>query len=190
MSVNEIKVLVLGAGGVGKTCLTIMFVAHQFMEEYDPTIEDSYRSQRCIDDIVCLLDIYDTAGCQEEPTAMRLNYFAEADGHLLVFSLTDRLSFAALSSSLERLSYLPNATSRPTVVVGNKLDLVLDTPSSRAVLSQEGEEYAAEINAASYIETSAKTDTNVDAAFHQLVRSIRSSPTFSSSSSSRKCHLL
>jgi GTPase KRas protein len=41
-----------------------------FIDEYDPTIEDSYRKQVTIDDETCLLDILDTAG-QEEYSAMR-----------------------------------------------------------------------------------------------------------------------
>ena len=40
------------------------------MDEYDPTIEDSYRKQVVVDDETCLLDILDTAG-QEEYSAMR-----------------------------------------------------------------------------------------------------------------------
>jgi hypothetical protein len=32
------------------------------VEEYDPTIEDSYRKQLVIDDESCLLEILDTAG--------------------------------------------------------------------------------------------------------------------------------
>ena len=36
-----------------------------FVEEYDPTIEDSYRKQVVIDGETCLLDILDTAGQEE-----------------------------------------------------------------------------------------------------------------------------
>lgn len=42
-------------------------------DEYDPTIEDSYRKQVTIDEETCLLDILDTAG-QEEYSAMRDQY--------------------------------------------------------------------------------------------------------------------
>ena len=42
---KEYKVCVLGDGGVGKSALTIQMVQHHFIEEYDPTIEDSYRKQ-------------------------------------------------------------------------------------------------------------------------------------------------
>jgi len=36
-----------------------------FVDEYDPTIEDSYRKQVVIDGETCLLDILDTAGQEE-----------------------------------------------------------------------------------------------------------------------------
>lgn len=35
------------------------------MDEYDPTIEDSYRKQTTIDGEVALLDVLDTAGQEE-----------------------------------------------------------------------------------------------------------------------------
>jgi small GTP-binding protein len=56
------KICVLGDGGVGKTALTIQLCSNHFVEEYDPTIEDSYRKQVVIDDESCLLEILDTAG--------------------------------------------------------------------------------------------------------------------------------
>lgn len=52
----------LGGGGVGKSALTIQLIQNHFVDEYDPTIEDSYRKQVTIDDETCLLDILDTAG--------------------------------------------------------------------------------------------------------------------------------
>ena len=64
------KIVVVGGGGVGKSALTIQLIQNQFVTEYDPTIEDSYRKQVTIDEETCLLDILDTAG-QEEYSAMR-----------------------------------------------------------------------------------------------------------------------
>ncbi len=52
----------LAAGGVGKSALTIQLIQNHFVDEYDPTIEDSYRKQVVIDGETCLLDILDTAG--------------------------------------------------------------------------------------------------------------------------------
>lgn len=42
---TEYKLVVVGDGGVGKSALTIQFIQNHFVEEYDPTIEDSYRKQ-------------------------------------------------------------------------------------------------------------------------------------------------
>eukprot|EP00007_Cunea_sp_BSH-02190019_P003951 CAMPEP_0174243232 /NCGR_PEP_ID=MMETSP0417-20130205/30934_1 /TAXON_ID=242541 /ORGANISM="Mayorella sp, Strain BSH-02190019" /LENGTH=877 /DNA_ID=CAMNT_0015322717 /DNA_START=37 /DNA_END=2670 /DNA_ORIENTATION=+ len=39
------KVVLLGGGGVGKSALCIQFTSNHFVDEYDPTIEDSYRKQ-------------------------------------------------------------------------------------------------------------------------------------------------
>jgi small GTP-binding protein len=47
---------------VGKSALTIQLIQNHFVDEYDPTIEDSYRKQVVIDGETCLLDILDTAG--------------------------------------------------------------------------------------------------------------------------------
>lgn len=94
---REYKLVVVGGGGVGKSALTIQFIQSQFVEDYDPTIEDSYRKNGVIDDEVsclfvigCLcdynltpqvaiLDILDTAG-QEEFSAMREQYMHHGEG--------------------------------------------------------------------------------------------------------------
>ena len=44
-AMTEYKLVVVGAGGVGKSALTIQLIQNHFVEEYDPTIEDSYRKQ-------------------------------------------------------------------------------------------------------------------------------------------------
>jgi small GTP-binding protein len=45
---KEYKVVTLGAGGVGKSAITIRFIQNHFVDQYDPTIEDSYRKQMVI----------------------------------------------------------------------------------------------------------------------------------------------
>ena len=38
---REYKLVVVGGGGVGKSCLTIQLIQSHFVDEYDPTIEGS-----------------------------------------------------------------------------------------------------------------------------------------------------
>ena len=47
---EECKVCVMGAGGVGKSSATLRLVTDSFFDEYDPTIEDSYRYQLWVSD--------------------------------------------------------------------------------------------------------------------------------------------
>jgi len=168
----EYRLVVVGGGSVGKSCLTIQLVQNYFMEEYDPTIEDSYRKQVAIDDKpACLLDILDTAG-QEEYSAMRDHYMRSGEGFLIVFSVTSQESFAEAGAFRDRILRVKEddmiGDRVPIVLVGNKIDLV----NERRVTTQQGAELAASWGCP-YIETSAKTRTNVDEAFFELVREIR-----------------
>lgn len=43
---NDYRVVVLGAGGVGKSSLVLRFVQGTFRESYIPTVEDTYRQVR------------------------------------------------------------------------------------------------------------------------------------------------
>lgn len=45
---TEYKLVVVGAGGVGKSALTIQLIQNHFVDEYDPTIEVKYKNQSCI----------------------------------------------------------------------------------------------------------------------------------------------
>jgi len=78
----EYKIVVLGGGGVGKSALTIRLVTDNFLDEYDPTIEDSYRKQVDVDGKSALLDILDTAG-QEEFSSMQDLWMREGKGFFI-----------------------------------------------------------------------------------------------------------
>jgi GTPase SAR1 family protein len=64
----EIRLVVVGSVGVGKSALTVMFVQDMFVEQYDPTVEDSFRKQVEVDGVTCMLDITDTAELTYVPT--------------------------------------------------------------------------------------------------------------------------
>ena len=72
-SVIEYKLVVVGAGGVGKSALTIQLMHNCFVEEYDPTIEDSYTKQVCIDDGTYLLRIRPQGPTHPNETAYALS---------------------------------------------------------------------------------------------------------------------
>ncbi|QLQ79701.1 hypothetical protein HG537_0C03490 [Torulaspora globosa] len=166
-NIREYKLVVVGGGGVGKSALTIQLIQSHFVDEYDPTIEDSYRKQVVIDDKVTILDILDTAG-QEEYSAMREQYMRTGEGFLLVYSVTSRTSFDELMTYYQQIQRVKDVDYVPVVVVGNKSDL----EEERQVAYEDGLNMAKQINAP-FLETSAKQAINVDEAFYTLVRLVR-----------------
>lgn len=166
-NIREYKLVVVGGGGVGKSALTIQLIQSHFVDEYDPTIEDSYRKQVVIDDKVNVLDILDTAG-QEEYSAMREQYMRTGEGFLLVYSVTSKTSFDELMTYYQQIQRVKDVDYVPIVVVGNKSDL----EEERQVAYEDGANMAKQMNAP-FLETSAKQAINVDEAFYTLVRLVR-----------------
>ncbi|XP_028042214.1 ras-related protein M-Ras-like [Bombyx mandarina] len=167
----QVKLVVVGDGGVGKSAITIQFFQKLFVTDYDPTIEDSYIQHTEVDGQWCILDVLDTAG-QEEFSAMREQYMRKGDGFLIVFSVTDKQSFENIRHFHTQILRVKDRDSYPMVVVGNKVDLV-----HARVVPPAAARLAARALHAPYLETSAKEPPlNIDAAFHELVRLIRNHP--------------
>ncbi|XP_069493146.1 GTPase KRas-like [Ambystoma mexicanum] len=186
---TEYKLVVVGAGGVGKSALTIQLIQNHFVDEYDPTIEDSYRKQVVIDGETCLLDILDTAG-QEEYSAMRDQYMRTGEGFLCVFAINNTKSFEDVHHYREQINRVKDSDDVPMVLVGNKCDL-----PSRTVDTKQAQELAKSYGIP-FIETSAKTRQGVEDAFYTLVREIHKHKEKASNgkkkkkSSKRKCVIL
>ncbi|KAJ1973473.1 RAS1 protein [Dimargaris xerosporica] len=166
--VREYKLVVVGGGGVGKSALTIQFIQSHFVDEYDPTIEDSYRKQCVIDEEVAMLDVLDTAG-QEEYSAMREQYMRTGEGFLLVYSISSRNSFEEITTFQQQILRVKDKDYFPIIIIGNKCDL---PDADRQVTELEGQALAKEFSC-EFMETSAKMRVNVDEAFYSLVREIR-----------------
>ena len=147
--------------------MTIQLTQSHFVDEYDPTIEDSYRKQVVIDDEVSILDILDTAG-QEEYSAMREQYMRNGEGFLLVYSITSKSSLDELMTYYQQILRVKDTDYVPIVVVGNKSDL----ENEKQVSYQDGLNMAKQMNAP-FLETSAKQAINVEEAFYTLARLVR-----------------
>ncbi|XP_065910566.1 ras-like protein RAS2 [Dysidea avara] len=167
MDKQKYKVVVAGGGGVGKSAITIQFTQAQFVEEYDPTIEDTYTKQCVVDGEVALLDILDTAG-QEEFSAMREQYMHTGDGFLLVYSVIDKTSFEDIRLLHRDILRVKDCSYLPMVLVANKVDI----KNERSVASRDGEELAATLKI-DYAETSAKERIHIDETFHKLIQLMR-----------------
>lgn len=179
-----LKLVVMGAGSVGKSAITLRFIHNRFVEHYDPTIEDNYRHQVEVDGRSYILEILDTAGT-EQFAQLRNLYIKNGMGFILVFSLTSASSFHEISELHKQIVREKETTAVPIIVVGNKCDL----DDSRQVTRKDAETLCRNFQA-EYIESSAKADINIEAIFRSLVRTIAVSLPNTHRKSKKLCAIL
>uniref|UniRef100_A0A5F8GET8 DIRAS family GTPase 1 n=1 Tax=Monodelphis domestica TaxID=13616 RepID=A0A5F8GET8_MONDO len=149
---NDYRVVVFGAAGVGKSSLVLRFVRGTFRETYVPTIEDTYRQVICCEKSVCTLQITDTTGSHQFPAMQRLS-ISKGHAFILVYSVTSKQSLDDLLPIYEC----------PSCWLGNKTD-----EDQRELQASEGEALANKWNC-SFMETSAKNNSNVQELFEELL---------------------
>ena len=165
---QEIKIVVDGCMGVGKSALIIRLVCSGFLEEYDPTIEDSYRKSVVIDEQAWLLDIFDTfRGCNEsgEIDSYRKQFWDETNIFMFVYDITDRHTFEQLRKFIDEIVEMKDGEFFG-IIVGNKIDL----EEQRQVLYDEGMDLAMEYGNLLYYETSAREKINNAEIFYECAR--------------------
>ncbi|KAK9478188.1 P-loop containing nucleoside triphosphate hydrolase protein [Lipomyces japonicus] len=172
---ERISVVILGDGGTGKSCITMRLVRSQWVEEYDPTIEDSYSTIREVDGQTYYLDLVDTAG-QEEYRGLLGGLWQAgnaADAYLLVYDVTSPDTLAALDefddliSNAQEINHSPHAVPPVKAVAGNKCDLI----QTRAVTAAQGLSWARKHGCA-FMETSALMSVNIEETFAIIIRRV------------------
>ncbi|XP_048735143.1 uncharacterized protein LOC125650700 isoform X2 [Ostrea edulis] len=121
-----------------------------------------------VDGALVQMMIWDTAG-QRRFMSMTRQQYKEVKGIAVVFDISDRATFTHLSFWLESINncvsnFVCNYESVPIILIGNKADL----KERRMVSISEAKKFANKEMAFDYFETSAKTGTNVFAAFQKL----------------------
>lgn len=160
------KVVLIGESGVGKSNLLSRFTKDKFSHDSRTTIgvEFSTRTvQLC--GLTIKAQIWDTAGL-ERYRAITSAYYRGAVGALLVYDITNHLTYESLEQWLKEL-YDHAAPHIVVMLVGNKTD----QKSERAVSIEEAKSFA-EKKGLLFLETSALDSTNVELAFHNVLAEI------------------
>eukprot|EP01126_Amoeba_proteus_P040903 TRINITY_DN4388_c0_g1_i2.p1 TRINITY_DN4388_c0_g1~~TRINITY_DN4388_c0_g1_i2.p1 ORF type:complete len:201 (-),score=34.71 TRINITY_DN4388_c0_g1_i2:51-653(-) len=177
MTMESVKLVVVGDGAVGKTCLLIAYTSNSFPKEYVPTVFDNYSANVKVADKTVALSLWDTAG-QEDYDRLRPLSYPQTNVFLLCFSVISETSFKNVKTK-----WWPEVTHHcPTdnVLVGTKVDL-RDNPEFLESLKekglspislQQGEQLAAEIKAVKYLECSALTQKGLKEVFDFAIKNV------------------
>lgn len=162
----QFKLVLLGDSAVGKSSLVLRFVKKQFFEYQESTIGAAFLTQTVsLPDAIVKFEIWDTAG-QERYHSLAPMYYRGAAAAIVVYDITNRQSFVRAKSWVKELQRQGN----PNIVIalaGNKLDL----SESRQVEIEEAKSYADD-NQIQFLETSAKSNHNVNEVFKNIAQQL------------------
>jgi small GTP-binding protein len=163
------KVLLVGDAHVGKSSLIRRMVLGEFDPDYTATVGvDLSAIAINVDPITPVILTAIDLGGQEDFSMLRTQYYKGAHYAMLVYDITNRVSFTNIPDWIEGL--IINVSSRdrkgfPCMLVANKVDRI----DARAVTSAEGRILADERELPFY-EASAKTGENVNEMFKRIAK--------------------
>jgi small GTP-binding protein len=178
--------VVLGAAGVGKSSIISRFLHDEYKPEYTPTVEDFHQTELLQNGWLLPLDIVDTTGYYAFPAMMELA-IATGDAFVMVFNIGDNQSFQHISAMRDLIFQIKgdtvNTADIPIVVVGNKIDLdnrsLVNKTTMECIVTMDWDH--------SYVETSAKTNTNIRTVFDELLVRFKLSGDVSTPSFFKRC---
>ncbi|GFE53354.1 GTP-binding protein ypt1 [Babesia ovis] len=158
------KLVLIGDSGVGKSCVLLRFADDTFTDSYITTIGVDFRFRTIeVEGRKVKLQIWDTAG-QERFRTITSAYYRGADAIIVVYDITDKLSFENVSAWLQEVEkFAPDGIHK--LLIGNKSDQA----QARDVEPTEVQEFS-DKHSIPHMEISAKTGSNVEDAFVSLAR--------------------
>ena len=165
--ITELKILLCGNSGVGKTSIFRRYYENKFEGNFITSIGIDFRTKEIkYKKKIYSIHLIDTAG-EERFRSITSSYFRMAEYYLLVFDLTDKNSLISLPEWIESLKeYIDNPKF---FVIGNKSDLKRSQISDieiNDVLNGKGN---IKINNENFIKVSAKTGDNVEETFKYII---------------------
>jgi small GTP-binding protein len=162
------KLLILGGQEVGKTSILKRFKNNNFIEDYEPTIQQITRRGINFNNEYVYLEIMDLEG-QTEYTIFSPNKFSFGyNGYILVYDVKNSKSFELIKFIYEQINILSGNAAK--ILVGTKCDKDLDSSSKyeKQVSSIEGKKFAEKIHCP-FLEVSSKDYINIDEIFRILL---------------------
>lgn len=170
------KLVIVGDGACGKTCLLFVFSRDEFPETHVPTVFDTYVADMEVDGKMIELALWDTAG-QEDYDRLRPLSYPDTHVVLMCFSVDNPDSFENIPEKWapEVRHFCPSV---PIILVANKKDLrhnesvkkELAIYKRAPISSEEGSVMRERIKAHAYLECSARTREGVRDVFETAAR--------------------
>jgi small GTP-binding protein len=171
------KTVIVGPPSAGKTCLFNRFCFNSFNFDTSLTIGVNFHSIdlkirfeneiKSLKETYNVLSIFDFGG-QERFKALIPKFLGGANGVLLVFDLTSKISFEQLEFWYDQILENANGLNLPKLLVGSKSDLVSSTAIENLVPEEKILNFIQEKNMDGFFKTSSLQNQNVLSVFKEL----------------------
>lgn len=165
----EFKVVMLGDTNAGKTSLVLRFAEGYYRDEgRSATLGAFFITKRIqtSNGITCKVQIWDTAG-QPQFRKMAPMYYKTAAAAIVCYDVTSSKSYSVMREWLDELRQHVSDGSIVIAIAATKSDLAYEAEPSILVPAFEAEELSVTLDAI-FVDTSAKTNSNVNLLFQRV----------------------
>jgi small GTP-binding protein len=164
---KEIKVILLGNSGVGKTSIINRYVNNVYNSNCETTLGSTYSTREVIkDNVVYKLNLWDTTG-QEKYHSITNLFIKGSSIVILVYSIDLLSSFEGLNYWYNSIKENLEGNNYVLAVVGSKSDLINE--EEEVVSEDEAKNFAKERNAIFKLVSSKEDPVGINNLFDMLL---------------------
>ena len=170
---NELKIIVVGNSGTGKTSFVNKWIKNTFDENYKATIVSEF-SYKIFDykDKSYKIQLWDLAGMDQNICITKI-FSKDSHGCVVLSDITDKKSLdisIKWKNTVDETARFLDGTNIPSILIRNKIDLLENEDNNDD--EEEMKDFCEKNSFLRCFKTSAKTGTNIDEAMNFLISTI------------------
>lgn len=170
---NELKIIVVGNSGTGKTSFVNKWIKNTFDENYKATIVSEF-SYKIFDykDKSYKIQLWDLAGMDQNICITKI-FSKDSHGCVVLSDITDKKTLDICikwKNTVDETTKFLDGTNIPAILVRNKIDLLENEDNNDD--EEEMKEFCEKNSFLRCFKTSAKTGTNIDKSMNFLISTI------------------
>ena len=170
---NELKIIVVGNSGTGKTSFVNKWIKGTFDENYKATIVSEF-SYKIFDykDKSYRIQLWDLAGMDQNICITKI-FSKDSHGCIVLSDITDKSTLEISKkwkNTVDETARFLDGTNIPSILIRNKIDLLENEDNNDD--EEEMKDFCEKNKFLRCFKTSAKTGTNIDEAMNFLISTI------------------
>jgi small GTP-binding protein len=172
-TINELKIIVVGNSGTGKTSFVNKWIKGTFDENYKATIVSEF-SYKIFDykDKSYKIQLWDLAGMDQNICITKI-FSKDSHGCIVLSDINDKKTLdisIKWKNTVDETARFLDGTNIPSILIRNKIDLLENEDNNDD--EEQMKEFCEKNKFLKCFKTSAKTGTNIDEAMNFLISNI------------------